>query len=153
MISNIGFFTSSPSLFPLYHYYKLAPVSTSTYGFPHHIAIHSSNSITSSSPLIEPHNAKQSASLPPPTHVYTACRSSPPSSVQPICPFYSQLRSSSPQFRHHTPDPLTPNIYTSCLTLTLDLTPSAWSVAPLAPPKSPSLPSRYCLSTSAPSHH
>ena len=62
--------------------------------------------------------------------------------LSPSTRFYSQLCSSSPEFRQHTPDPVTPNIYTSCLTLTLDLTPSAWSVALLELPNSPSPPSR-----------
>ena len=153
MMSKIGFFTSSPSLFPLYHHYKLAPVSTSTYRFPHHIAIHPSNPITSSSPLIGTHNEKQSASHPPPTHLYTACRFSPPSLVQSIYPFLLSTLQFLPSVSSAHSNPVLPNIYTFCLTLTLDLTPSAWSVALLEPPNSPSLPSRYCLSTSAPSHH
>ena len=99
MISNIGFFTSSPSLVPLYHHYKLTPVSTSTYGFPHHIAIHSSNSITSSSPLIEAHNAKQSASLPPPTHVCTADPLLPPQSSPSV---HSTLNSAVPRLSFDT---------------------------------------------------
>ena len=86
MISKISFSTSTPTLFPLCHHYKLTPVSTSTNLFPHHIAIHPPNSV--SFPLIGLHNAKPSAPRPqPPTCTYTASRSSPPSSVQSICMF------------------------------------------------------------------
>ena len=108
IISEISFSTSSPTLFPLYHHYKLAPVS------PY--------SITSSSPLMGPHNAKQSVSRPPPPQLYTACRPSPPSSISPSTRFYSQLHCSSPQFHQHPLD-LTSNIYTSCLKLTLHFFP------------------------------
>ena len=118
MISKISFSTSTPTLFPLYHHYKLTPVSTSTNLFPHHIAIHPPNSI--SFPLIGLHNAKQSAPHPrPPTCTYTASRSSPPSSVQSIYMHVSTLNSA--QFRQYTPNPLTPYVYTSCFTLTLYL--------------------------------
>ena len=84
-----------------------------------------------------------------PTYPLVHCLQILSSPLSPSTCFYCQLRNSSPQFRRHTLDPLTPNIYTSCLTLTLDLTRSAWSVAPLELPNSPLLPSRYCLSTSA----
>ena len=119
---KIAFSTSCPTVFPLYHHYKLAAVSTSTCPFPLHIAIHplnSYNSITSSSPLIGPHNAKQSASCPPPpTCTLLADPLLPPQS-NPSTSFYSQLRSSSPKFHQHPLDPLTLNIYISCLALTL----------------------------------
>ena len=65
----------------------LRPVSMSTYHFPLRIASHPPNlynALTSSSPLIEPPKTKQSASRPPLPQLYTACRSSPPPSVQSI---------------------------------------------------------------------
>ena len=131
MISKIGSSTPSPTLFPLYLHYKLSPVSTSTYLYPLHIAIHppnSFNSIASSSPLIGPHNAKQSAFCPPPPHFYTACRSSPPSPVQSINLFLLSAPLFLPSVCQHSPDPLTPNIYTFCLALALHHLPTTFSL-------------------------
>ena len=151
MISNIGFFTSSLRLFPLYYQARSSININLWLSPPHcHPSTKLNNFLLSNDRTSQCKTKCISSSTYPRVH----CLQILSSLLSPAhLSFYSQLRSSLPQFRHHTPDPLTPNIYTSCLTLTLGLTPSAWSVAPLPPPKSPSLPSRYCLSTSAPSHH
>ena len=119
--------------------------------FPLRIAIHppkSWNSITSSSDRSSQCKIKCISSFTSTTCTLLADPLLSPLS-SPLTHFYSQLCSSSPQFHQYPPDPLTPNIYTD--SSSSPSPPSALSVAPLELPNSPSLPSRYCLSTSAPS--